>query len=69
LVRACRAAAVAAVVFFGEAASGSPISAQIPTDSAGVPVDTLSRVVVDSVLMARVDTVVEPQTNCGLAKS
>jgi len=69
LVRACRAAAVAAVVFFGEVATGSPISAQTPTDSAGVPVDTVSRVVVDSVLMARVDTVVEPQTNCGLAKS
>jgi hypothetical protein len=60
---------VAAVVFFGEATTGSPISAQIPADSAGLPVDTVSRVVVDSVSMPRVDSVVGPQTNCGLPRS
>ena len=60
---------MAAVVFFGEALTGVPILAQNPTDSAGVPADTVNRVVVDSIPFATIDTVVKPAASCGMPKS
>jgi len=59
---------VAAVVFCG-AWAGSPILAQTPTDSAGVPTDTVTRVIVDSVLTTTADSATAPKPNCGLSRN
>jgi hypothetical protein len=45
------------------------MAAQTPTDSAGVPADTVSRVVVDSVLVPSEDSASSPARNCGLPRN
>jgi hypothetical protein len=67
LIRSRRAAAVAAVVFCAMAPE-SPVSAQIPVDSAGVPVDTVTRVIVDSIPVIAADSVRVREANCGLSR-
>ena len=44
------------------------MAAQVPTDSAGMPTDTVTRVLVDSIPMTTDDSVRAPEANCGLSR-